>query len=548
LELCYPTATTNTSESDIANQLEDSTAQTITDASGNTVKCQPECLQCKLGGLCEICSLGYALATNGTCVFCAGCRSCHPDKPEVCYGCFKPQVIDSATNKCVDPFCADTNCESCLLGGICESCFKGYSMHNGLCVKCPEGCETCKNSPTECDKGVCQLGFVFFQDPTISTKYFCVECATGCMSCNLADLTDCTQCNEGFYGLRDSDTNALTCAACMSFCRACTSGNTCDRCQTGYKLNADKTKCVENCDDSCKTCSDDDKNFCTGCYSGSNLSDGKCVADLSCNAAKTCTTCGDGYALKTGECLQCTYTDRNCMGCGSSDLTACLKCVTGFYLSPTRACVKCKPECSGCLNENACFSCSKGFYISKLAGSATGKCLACDVECKTCNQYGYLCTSCPDNYTLEGFKCISNNRVEFSVVIGAEASQFVTIAKEFVQQLIASANQNLQDGMKPLTAKDVVLNKIKSGSSVISGAISTKSESFGAAVSSGLKNDLSSMSIGGYPVIGVTSEQKVIITTPADTGSNSDNADKSVRIIVGIMIPIGILGNFIFNP
>lgn len=95
-----------------------------------------------------------------------------------------------------------------------------------------------------------------------------------------------------------------------------------------------------------------------------------------------------------------------------------------------------------------------------------------------------------------------------------------------------------------MTAKDVVLNKIKSGSSVISGAISTKSESFGSAVASSLKSDLSSMSIGGYPVIGVTSEQKVVSvvvdTIPTESNSN-------VGIILGIMIPIGILGKLDFN-
>lgn len=146
------------------------------------------------------------------------------------------------------------------------------------------------------------------------------------MGCSIADITDCTKCNEGFFGIKDATTGALRCSPCMSNCRSCQNLTICDRCVSGFKLNSNSTKCVENCDDSCQTCADNDKFYCLTCYAGSDPSGGKCIANLSCNAAKSCKTCGDGYALQDGVCVQCTYTDEKCIACSSMALSTCLKC------------------------------------------------------------------------------------------------------------------------------------------------------------------------------------------------------------------------------
>jgi len=68
--------------------------------------------------------------------------------------------------------------------------------------------------------------------------------------------------NKEFLSKREKETytykhpklNVNRCTACMTNCRSCLSGTTCDRCESGYKLNDAKTKCVLNCDDNCLTC------------------------------------------------------------------------------------------------------------------------------------------------------------------------------------------------------------------------------------------------------------------------------------------------------
>lgn len=90
------------------------------------------------------------------------------------------------------------------------------------------------------------------------------------------------------------------------------------------------------------------------------------MPDLTCNATKTCTACGDNYVLSNSLCLECTTTDTNCIGCSATNLRACTKCKYGYYLNgASRRCVKCSNKCTGCLSEEACLSCSDGFYLAK---------------------------------------------------------------------------------------------------------------------------------------------------------------------------------------
>lgn len=84
----------------------------------------------------------------------------------------------------------------------------------------------------------------------------------------------------------------MRCSICMENCRSCSNETSCDRCLTGYRLNSGSTKCIEACDSNCLTCKDSNKSECVTCYAGSSLQNGRCVADLSCNTAKNCTSCG----------------------------------------------------------------------------------------------------------------------------------------------------------------------------------------------------------------------------------------------------------------
>lgn len=138
-ESCYPVAS-GIKEDDIKNKTEDNEVPKGKDKDGNIVKCPVECLLCADAGTCQVCSLGYSLADNGTCIFCEDCRTCQPDHPEVCLSCFSPLVHNKTTNKCDKPACTEAFCLDCDSSGVCKKCWKGYSVYNNTCVKCQDGC------------------------------------------------------------------------------------------------------------------------------------------------------------------------------------------------------------------------------------------------------------------------------------------------------------------------------------------------------------------------------------------------------------------------
>ena len=84
-------------------------------------------------------------------------------------------------------------------------------------------------------------------------------------------------------------------------------------------------------------------------------------------------------------------------------------------------------------------SCSDGFYLDRVLLSATGRCLACQGTCRTCIRNTFLCTSCRDDSTLEGSKCINNNRVDYEVATSADVSLVALFARTFIQILIDAA-------------------------------------------------------------------------------------------------------------
>lgn len=290
-----------------------------------------------------VCALGYSLASNGTCVFCSGCRTCFADFPTTCLSCFLPDVFNPTTNKCESPKCAESLCISCHLNGTCKKCFEGYSAVNSQCVKCQDGCPSC-NKPDTCDTQIsqCKLGFILLNHKSKGTDFSCLECATGCLSCSKTDISNCTSCNDGFFGSLNSETNVYRCQSCMENCRSCSAASTCDKCFAGYTTNSAKTKCIERCDSSCLTCSETNKTQCFSCYAGSFLQNSQCIPDLSCNPSKTCTACADGYALVNGECLKCTYSDEKCQGCSALALNVCTKCKLGSYMNANKECLKCQ--------------------------------------------------------------------------------------------------------------------------------------------------------------------------------------------------------------
>ncbi len=216
------------------------------------------------------------------------------------------------------------------------------------------------------------------------------------------------------------------------------------------------------------------------------------MADLSCNVAKTCTSCGLGFALRAGECIECNTGDNNCIACSASNLNSCTRCASGFYINDNRQCIKCSSECKTCQSQEACMSCSDGFYLDRALLSATGRCLACRSTCKTCSRNAFLCTSCRDGFSLEGTKCINNNRVEYAVTVSADVSLVIVFARTFILILINAASEaSLNQGkLLELTTDDITLKRIKPGSAILEGEMSTGDPAQSNALSSNLANSL----------------------------------------------------------
>ena len=57
--------------------------------------------------------------TIGKCIHCKGCLACSYQDPTICFECFSPQVLDKATDKCVDIACTSENCVKCDFDGQC---------------------------------------------------------------------------------------------------------------------------------------------------------------------------------------------------------------------------------------------------------------------------------------------------------------------------------------------------------------------------------------------------------------------------------------------
>ena len=101
----------------------------------------PNCSECP-GTTCTICSLGYFLLPNKTCIPCAtlipNCLDCSIDGL-TCYKCLNGYVFNA--NMCVTCRNLWANCASCN-SSSCITCFTGYVFWQGQCQKC-NNCDGC---------------------------------------------------------------------------------------------------------------------------------------------------------------------------------------------------------------------------------------------------------------------------------------------------------------------------------------------------------------------------------------------------------------------
>jgi hypothetical protein len=236
---------------------------------------------------------------------------------------------------------------------------------------CSENCATCAGTADFCTSCVLPSDNQILMNNICQTEcddgYFlyentCLRCFDEkCLSCESYKKTSCTECVETeIVELEDGGTEELT------YYR--NNGECVSECPTGTIVVSEECLLEDqsNCDESCKTCSQN-SDYCLSCEETSIYlkGEGECVS--SCNS--------DQFVLN-GVCESCYY---ECTSCSAS-ATACLACDPLFnrFLDGT------DPVC---LSE-----CPQG-YFGSVEDAQT--CQECHSDCYSCDgKYSDNCTSC----------------------------------------------------------------------------------------------------------------------------------------------------------
>jgi len=199
----------------------------------------------------------------------------------------------------------------------------------------------------------------------------------------------------------------------------------------------------------------------------------------------------------------------------------------------------------GCMSDDSCYSCHDGYYLDKTDDSVTGKCLACVSQCKTCYKSAYLCVTCRKNFTLDGSKCINDNKIIYNLTVSSDVSQVVLLSRTFVVVLQETAKKFSLDPANPLvlSSDDIVVKRIKKGSAIIEGGASTGSPEQSALLANAFATTLVGTELEeGFTIIGVEVSQ--VAPETVDNSSSSTSEGTSLGLILGVVIPICLIGNY----
>ena len=432
-------------------------------APGLTFHCSGwgSCLVCKNGfyldewNSCEICSESCNSCIDfNTCLDCKssfkevaglccplGCSDCDTEKCLACEYGFRLEkngvCFEDRTTDCID------GCHRCTDFFICEECYDGFYLSEGLCLHCVDESllecgrilQSCPQDCAYCTKGNCHrcLPGYYLSDNK------CLQCGENCVLCDSQNVCSicpngrskingsccdpkcdncvankCYSCQAGFQ-LVDG-----RCAECPKDCSSCKSGKCIQLSCPANCLNCnEKGKCLRcsslcylskdtcfDCPEGCLAC--DNEKLCTKCPKGKYLKNGSCCGDFctSCSGNQ-CFKCEEDYLLKDNNCVACPSTCKGCKegAClnGScpkycqtcSSKTSCTACISGYYLD-TSNCFQCNPRCKDCNSKDLCLSCFETQVFSN------GYC--CEPNCISCTHE--KCWACLDGFLLQGIQCL----------------------------------------------------------------------------------------------------------------------------------------------
>ena len=413
--------------------------------NGVCANCSADCIECDSLAICDKCNSEHVLnkvfsdltlisatcvdvcplgkyAENGVCHKCSD----SPANLENCSNCDLPEGFNRETDT--------QHCNTCSSGylylGECESPCPSDTFVSGLnCVHCGTDCISCDKA-NDCDE--CNSSSFLHDDACVKecpNRYFgntvdrtCDDCSSNCLKCT--DATNCDLCDfvNGSNGDRlplvvinsdytnhlqnlghevcisscpngyflDKSGNHITCTKCssvLSNCAECTSGNSCDSCESGSVLSGDycESSCpagtvavdsiCKPCHESCEYCKSNDRDYCTQCKDTTKiLYEGVCRDD-----------CPDRYYISGNSCVKC---GDNCAEC---DASGCKVCDIHYFLYENKTCDLCKRD-SG---------------MVRITEVGIAKCVDCDVEnCDYCEQGNpNVCETCEDSFRLYADSC-----------------------------------------------------------------------------------------------------------------------------------------------
>ena len=402
-------------------------------ASNSCAACNraPVCLTCTATA-CTACVAGF-FTSDGACVACtSGCAVCTGPDSNECTQFVSGTLFTFANGTIAEqPVLCDQGCASCSAAfpQACLQCRLGYFWRDWTCFPCSTSCASCvADAP-----GICLSCFSngIYNATGQSCSYAAValNCLTFSQSVvNVTTVQTCTSCPFGFV-LSGNGTNINCTKRCPQNCLSCYYSNAssltsvtgqnylCSSCETGYSLTwyGVCLPCISNC----RVCSGANQNICLQCGLGFYLNNYQCAPCPNgcqiCNLMG-CTQCADSFRLVSNLTTYTTSCEPvcvfPCLGCSSTNATACVTCFYGYILqksgqqSQYSSCVQQNQTCS---DSNGCYSCPLGQVISG------GECVACGFSCArcmpdtlnnctTCYSGMYLnttfqCNSCPANCT-----------------------------------------------------------------------------------------------------------------------------------------------------
>ena len=337
--------------------------------NGVCVPVSDQCASHNEFGACTSCYEGYNL-NNGRCVEAPeerpsdeGCAT-WDWKNRRCLECSEHWVFNS-NGRCV---VVSDQCASHDDSGACTSCYVGYNLQSGSCVKAPE------ERPSD------------------------VGCATW-------DWTGkrCLECSENWVFNSQG-----RCVVVSDQCASHDASGSCTSCYKGYDLNNGRCELAPERKPSDVGCAqwDWDRQLCLQCSKRWVFNSQRVCVPVSdqCathNGAGDCASCYKGYRLDNGRCVEAPVQGVSDVGCGTWDWDnqVCLECSKNWVFNSNRVCVPVSDHCASHDASGACTSCYKGFLLNN------GKCEMGNSLCKDNDSNG-ACTSCYTGYLLNHGSCV----------------------------------------------------------------------------------------------------------------------------------------------